>query len=53
MDLTQKVKSVSLVTKTSSKTGNDYRVLEVTFIDGYVYSQFLNNDQAYILSKIK
>lgn len=53
MDLTSKVKNVSLVRKRSSRTGNEYTQFEVEFTSGYKYSTFLNSEQLYILSNLK
>jgi hypothetical protein len=36
---------VSVQTKKSERTGNDYTQINLHFHDGYVYSGFLNNEQ--------
>lgn len=53
MDLTQKVKSVSLTTIKSNKTGLEYPALEVTFINGYSHKTFLKQEQEFILKSMK
>lgn len=50
-DISKNVKGVSLVTK-KSKAGNDYVVLRVTFPNGYVVDNFLNQDQQFIINSL-
>lgn len=52
MDITQKVKGVSLVTK-KSKLGNDYTVLQVVFQNGYKFESFLKDEQLFIINSMK
>lgn len=52
MDITQKVKGVSLVTK-KSKAGTDYQMLAVTFVNGYVLETFLKQEQLFIINSMK
>lgn len=52
VDLLQKVKGISLVEKTS-KAGNNYHMLQVTFSNGYVWEEFVKNDAAFIISSMK
>lgn len=52
MDITQKVKSVSLVTK-KSKAGNDYQMLQVVFQNGYKYEAFVKDEQLFIINSMK
>lgn len=35
-----------------SKKGNTYQVLRVVFENGYVYENFLTNEQQYILQEV-
>lgn len=52
MDITQKIKSASLLTKTS-KAGNEYQVLHIVFQNGYKFEPFLKDEQAFIIESIE
>jgi len=43
------VKDVRIVEKVSKKSGNPYQVLEVVFGNGYIYSNFLTQEQVFII----
>lgn len=51
-DLSSKTKTVKILSKKSSKSGNSYNVLEVTFSNGYVFETFLNQEQLFILNSL-
>lgn len=53
MDLTQKIKSVSLTIIKSKKTGLEYPALEVSFVNGYSHKIFLKSEQEFILRSMK
>lgn len=36
-----------------SKAGKSYKVLKVTFANGYVFETYLNNEQSYIIEMNK
>lgn len=40
---------VRVVSKTSAKTGNQYKMIVITFANGYEYSGFLNDEQAKLI----
>lgn len=45
------IKSVQLVTKTA-KNGNEYKVLELEFVNGYKKIVFLEQAEQYILTQL-
>lgn len=45
------VKNVEILSKTS-KQGNPYKQIAITFANGYVYTSFLTNEQFIILSAV-
>lgn len=52
MDLTQKIKGVSLVTK-KSKAGNDYNMLQVVFQNGYTLEKYVDANESFIVGSMK
>lgn len=52
MDLSQKIKGISLASK-KSKAGNDYNTLDITFANGYTLSKYVNPEEAFIIGTLK
>lgn len=50
--LMSKVKNVNIVTK-QSKAGNEYQMLQITFVNGYVFETYLKPEQLFIVNNIK
>lgn len=46
------VKNVRLETKTSQKTGKEYKVLIITFINGYEKQVFLEKAEEYMIEQM-
>lgn len=46
------IKKVELETKTSKKTGNEYKVLVITFSNGYEKQVFLEKSEVYMLETL-
>ncbi len=40
---------ISVLTKHSKKTGNDYKVLHIVFDNGYTFDTFISNEQEFCL----
>lgn len=51
MDVSQKVKSVLIDTRLSSKSGKEYQMLVLDF-GGYKFEAFLKSEQAYIIQNM-
>ena len=45
------VKSVEILNK-QSKNGNPYKQIAITFVNGYVYMNFLSDEQYFILKSV-
>lgn len=45
------VKSVEILNK-ESKNGNPYKQIAITFVNGYVYTNFLTDEQYFILKSV-
>lgn len=39
----------AVIVERTSKVGKLYKVLQITFPNGYVFETFLNNEQSYII----
>ena len=39
----------AVIVERTSKAGKLYKVLQITFPNGYVFETFLNNEQSYII----
>ena len=39
----------AVIVERTSKAGRLYKVLQITFPNGYVFETFLNNEQSYII----
>lgn len=39
----------AVIVEKTSKAGKPYKVLQVTFPNGYVFETFLNNEQSFII----
>lgn len=46
------IKKVELETKLSKKTGNEYKVLVITFSNGYEKQVFLEKSEIYMLETL-
>lgn len=43
----------AVIVEKTSKAGKPYKVLQITFPNGYVFETFLNNEQSYIIEMNK
>ena len=39
----------AVIVEKTSKAGKPYKVLQITFPNGYVFETYLNNEQSYII----
>lgn len=39
----------AVIVEKNSKAGKPYKVLQITFPNGYIFETFLNNEQAFII----